>query len=61
MKSFERFQHLEQRKLGEVENSDLIGGYCRILELTGWTIVVGVNAALCMEEIDTQGYGYKEE
>ena len=61
VKSLECFQRLEQHKLWEVENSDLCSGYGRILELTSRTIVVGINTALGMEKIDTQGYGYKEE
>jgi hypothetical protein len=40
-----------------MEKIDLAGGQSRILELTGRTIVVGMNAGLCVEKINTQGYG----
>ena len=56
VKGFECFQHLEQRKLWKMEKIDLAGGQSRILELTGRTIVVGMNTAFCVEKIDTQGY-----
>ena len=60
MKSFECFQHLEQGKLWEMENSDLGCGYRRILKLTGRTIVVGLRAPLCVEKIDSESYRYKK-
>jgi hypothetical protein len=52
VKRFECFQHLEQRKLRKMEKIDLADGQTRILKLTGWTIMVGMNTALCVEKID---------
>ena len=52
MESLERLQHLQQRELRKMEKIDLAGGQSRIVKLTGWTIVVGMNAVFRVEKID---------
>ncbi len=54
VESFECFQHLKQHELRKMEKIDLAGGQSRTLELTGRTIMVGLDAVLCMEKIDAQ-------
>ncbi len=57
VKCFECFQHLKQHELRKMEKIDLASGQSRTLELTGRTIMVDLNAVLCVEKIDTQCYG----
>ena len=58
MKSFQYFQNI---KLGNVEKVDLICGQGWLLEMTGWTEVIGENVLFCMKKVYEQAYKKESE